>query len=324
MTLQAQPVFLIGAPRSGTTICFDMLTTHSNVAIATNYDDVLSRTPAFGMVSAVCSGRLLRSGLGTHGAERGFERLTRLAPRKTEMFRFWNRAAGEQFLRGYLWNSVPGPDIAQRIQNKVLRLAKLQGTSHFALKLTGPGRIRYLNALFPGAKFIHLTRAPEAQVASLLKTAFWRNGNGMSKIWWHHGIPDDWLAFLQRAEATGSAVALAAAQWTSVVNSIRTEADTVLSSDSYTEIAYEDFVNAPQETVNRLWRFAGLEADDGIGQRIGNFAIRKGNNDKWKTSFAAEEIETLRDWTRPDNPLAPTPRDRTGKANRSPENLLQT
>lgn len=300
MNLQTQPVFLVGAPRSGTTICFDMLTTHSNIAVATNYDDVLSGTPVFGMVSAICSHRLFKSALGKHGAEKGIERFTKLAPRKTEMYRFWNWAAGEQFLRGYLWDTIPDPETARAIRNRILRLPRMQSTSHFALKLTGPGRIGYLNALFPGAKFIHLTRAPEAQVASLLKTNFWRDGKGTSKIWWRHGIPDEWLAFLQRAEATGSAVALAAAQWNSVVNSIRTEADTVLSPDRYYEIDYENFVMAPQDTVKRLWEFAGLETDDEVGRRIAGFAIRKDNNDKWKKSFAAQEIELLREWGRAD------------------------
>ncbi|OCC22906.1 hypothetical protein MB02_14145 [Croceicoccus estronivorus] len=304
MNGNVQPIFLIGAPRSGTTVCFDMFSTHPQAAIATNHDDLLSATPLFGLIAAAFTRPENRFSLGKHGPETGPGRFTNLAPRKTELFRFWNRTAGERFVRGYLWDTVPEEAEATRIRGRLLRIASLQRRSHLVLKLTGPGRIRYLKALFPDARFIHLTRTAEAQVASLLKTSFWNTGKGRERLWWHRDIPAQWAGFLADAEATGSPPALAAAQWSAVVNSIRTEAEAILTPETYIEIGYSDFVNAPVPTVQRLWKFAGLDAGQDATARLKDFTIRKDNDEKWKSAFTPGDLAQLQDWIRIERPVA--------------------
>ena len=299
MARKITTVILIGAPRSGTSFSFDLFATHPQVAMPTNHDDLFARTPLFGLFGATYEGPLGRFKFAEHRWETGLARLAHLAPRTTEMFRFWNWAAGARFLRGYLWDVEAAPDEARRIRTKLLRLAKLQNRSHLVIKLTGPGRIRYLKSIFPGAFFIHITRRPEAQVASLLKAAFWTEGGGRERIWWRHDIPPEWQDFLARAEKTGSPVALAAAQWASVVGSIQTEAAEVLAPERYIKVGYPELVGDPVGTMAGLWHAVGLDAGSDITARLADFDVRQDNHEKWKTAFSDDELHRLRDWSKP-------------------------
>lgn len=307
MTSDKTTVILIGAPRSGTSFSFDMFATHPEVAIATNHDDLVARTPLFGLFGATYAGPFGRFKFAAHRWETGLARLTHLAPRTTEMFRFWNWAAGERFLYGYLWDVEAAPGEARRVRTKLLRLARLQRRSHLVIKLTGPGRIRYLKSIFADAFFIHITRRPEAQVASLLKAAFWKDGGGPERIWWRKDIPSEWQDFLARAEKTGSPVAIAAAQWASVVRSIQTEAAAVLAPERYIEVGYPELVGDPAGTMARLWQAVGLHAGPDITARLSEFDVRQDNDEKWKTSFSDDELTLLRDWSNPALDALPNP-----------------
>jgi len=205
------PVFVIGAGRSGTTVFFDLLTSHSDFCFFTNYDDILSATPFIGLARRVFDNRFWQN-LGRRRDYSGVSDFSSLRPRKTEAYRFWRRYAGQDFVRSYLWSQRPSPSTIWKVRRKVDQLCGWQRRRCFAAKFTGPGRIGYLREIFPNARFIHIVRDCHSQVHSTLNVGFWKAGGGLERLWWNRDLPAPFAAHLNAAERTGDPVALAAAQ----------------------------------------------------------------------------------------------------------------
>jgi|GEM_PF-2455497 len=309
-----QPVFVIGAPRSGTTVFFDLFTSPSDFGFLTNYDDILAGTPFMGFVP-----RLLESvsagGLGVRRDYSGRYDFSSLRPRKTEAYRFWSRYAGAGFQRSYLWKQRPSLSTACRIRNSVARCCKVQSRDMFSAKLTGPGRIGYLLDIFPNAKFVHVVRDCRPQVSSILDVGFWRIGGGLDRLWWDNDLPGFISDHLAAAEMTGDPIALAAAQWRAVVNSIRKEAHCMLGDKQYREVSYEDFVTSPARTIRPLWDWVGVAADTDAINRVRLYPVRPNANGKWRQRLSAQEENTIIRWAK--GPLVDGPMSYTENA--SPE-----
>lgn len=292
---QKAPVFIVGAGRSGTTVFFDLFTSHSDFGLFTNYDDLLSSTPFVGLIRRLFDDK----GGQCLGQRRDYSCVTdfsSLRPRKTEAYRFWRRYAGPEFVRSYLWSRRPSVTTVARVQGKIDRLCRWQGRERFAAKLTGPGRIGYLREIFPDARFIHIVRDCHSQVHSTLNVGFWKAGGGLERLWWNQDLPGFLEGHLHAAEASGDPVALAAAQWRSVVDSIREESRLVLKPTEYREIAYESFVEEPARCVLELWDWLGLEEDQRAIARLRGFPVRKDANEKWRQAFTDEQKDTLSRW----------------------------
>ena len=290
------PIFvIIGAGRSGTTYFFDLLSKHPDFGFFTNFDDILCHTPLFGMTRRFFETNYWQK-LGRRKNWASLNDYSTLWPRKTEAYRFWRRYAGEHFTRGYLWHERPDQKTVATIRRKVAKLTQRQRRSLFTAKLTGPGRIGYLRAIFPGARFIHLVRDARAQVYSTLNVGFWNAGGGNSKLWWSHDLPDTYAEYLREAEASGEPLALAAAQWRSVVNSIRDEATRLLAPDAYRELCYEELVQNPVSTIIGLWSWLGLELIPGAMSELDSLKVRSDANKQWETGLSPEQQTILSNW----------------------------
>lgn len=295
------PVFVIGAGRSGTTVFFDLLSNHPDLGFFTNYDDILCDTPLFGMARPLVDNKWWKK-IGRRKSWKTVNDYSSLWPRKTEAYRFWRRYAGEEFTRGYLWRARPNEKMAAVIRAKVLRLMRLQRRRVFAAKLTGPGRIGYLRSIFPDARFIHLVRDARAQVHSTLNVGFWKAGGGDLKLWWSSDLPEAYENYLHKAEASGDPLVLAAAQWRSVVGSIRDEARRTLADDEIKEVTYEDFVSDPIATIASVWQWLELQPTSEGLEAIRSYDVRRDANEKWRTEFGSDQQAVLAHWL--EGPLA--------------------
>lgn len=294
-TKESEKIFVIGAGRSGTTFFYDLLTMHPDFSFFTNYDDILAGTPFFGFTRRLFENSTWNK-LGRRCNWKKINDFGSLWPRKTEAYRFWRRYAGHDFTHGYLWHKRPNDQVAIKIRNKVEMLRRLQRRPGFSAKLTGPGRIEYLQAIFPNAKFIHVVRDARAQVCSVLNVGFWQAGGGGTKLWWTKDLPDSMASYLREAEASGDSLALAAAQWRSVVISIRDEAARLLTADDYREVSYEDFVLNPVATIIELWRWLGLQPATGTLAKLGSIKARTDLNNRWKSEFSLQQQAILAHW----------------------------
>lgn len=83
------PIFFIGAPRSGTTISFELFSTHPDLAWLTNYAAVFPRLPAVNLLRSVLDNRWihLRAFKNQWGEA---SRLNSFLPWAAEVYPFWN------------------------------------------------------------------------------------------------------------------------------------------------------------------------------------------------------------------------------------------
>ncbi|MBA3688134.1 MAG: sulfotransferase [Chloroflexi bacterium] len=248
-----RPLFLIGMPRSGTTLIFEIFAAHHELAWLSQYMDLLPRLPALAVVSRLADvdARLRRS---VNRSDRDRSLLQRLLPGPSEAYRVWERCCGEKFRYEYLLGTTPTPEEAACMRRLVASVVRFQAKRRFAAKLTGPGRIQYLSSIFPEARFAHVVRDGRAVVRSLLAVPFWQSRERMSRPAWSGGLSE---RDMQDVGRYGSPKALAAVQWRRVVESTRAEGAHV--GDRYAEFKYERFTAAPLQTLHALFEFAQLE-----------------------------------------------------------------
>jgi hypothetical protein len=146
-------------------------------------------------------------------------------------------------------------------------------------------RIRYLNAIFPDAIFIHVTRDPLPVVYSNMvkeKAERFRRlipfGNFPK--------PRNWLELGHEAPESRFAN-----QWLQVTSEIRRAAQEVLNPLRYIEIDYRSFCADPMAELVRLDGFCGLKP-----------AVRRGHDipkrlevddSKWRSGLSEAQIKTI-------------------------------
>ncbi|MBG0794477.1 sulfotransferase [Methylocystis sp. H62] len=229
-----RPVFIIAAPRSGSTLLFDLL------------------AQAPGLWTQGSEGQGAVEGIvGLHPAERGFtsDRLTDedAGGDVAEILR-----AGLMFdLRdrsGQQLDALPaGTGPAQ------LRI--LDKTTENAL------RVSFLAQAFPDSFFILLHRDARQSVSSLMEA--WRHG-GFDRFLELPDWPDGKWCFLLPPEwrrlAGRSLQDVVTAQWASAYRHALDDLDG-LDRNRWAHVDYNELIAAPKRTALRLCRFLGLETD---------------------------------------------------------------
>jgi len=168
-----RPVFVIGCPRSGTTLLTLMLSSHSRLAIPPETRFLL---PVF-------------------RRRRSFGDLT-VKPNRRRLARAVVRRNGTKF--GHL-----GLD-AERVKKEVIRGAPTMGSAlaaPYRLYAADRGKPRWgdkrpgyfrnvgvIRELFPDAQVVHLVRDPRDCVASLKRMSWWRHGTVGAVATWVHAV----------------------------------------------------------------------------------------------------------------------------------------
>lgn len=221
-----RPVFIVAAPRSGSTLLFE----------------TLARAP-----------NLYTLGGEGHGL---VEDLPQLRPGAVGVET--NRITGEQvdeavrahvvgMLRGNLRDRDGKP-----LPPGVARF--LEKTPKNAL------RIPFFNALFPDARFIFLWRDPRENISSIMEA--WRSG-GWRTYLRLPGWDGPWSMLLPPGyrELRGKPLEeIAAYQWARTNHTVLEDLSR-LPAERWTSLSYAEFMSDPAATTRRLCAFAGLEFD---------------------------------------------------------------
>ena len=318
--MNEQPLFIIGVPRSGTTIVFDAVSSHPRLGWLSNYSALYPAQPWLNGLRRLLDNRWinLRGRKKQYGSVRPGNRYY---PQPDEAYEFWDRYTETDFSRDYLLGCTAPSTTAQRVRAAVQAVIKWQGRPEFSTKLTGPGRIHYLTSIFPGARYVSVIRDARAVVSSLMRMDFWERNGGLLRPYWNNGLDSQAIAEWQ---AHGSdPVILAAMQWKCIIETTRKEAG-VLPEGHYMEVRYEDFVTAPTGVTGQIFDFAGLPDDAGMPVSAGDagklpdmsVVRHKGltDEDVRKVEFVAGEIhDRLRpDALQDDLHLAPRPSHTSG------------
>ena len=154
-----RPVFIIGCPRSGTTISLELLSIHESFAWVSN---ILNQTPTklvFTQFNRIYDDPAIGKNLLIKRQH------VNTIPHPVEPWRFWNT-----YLSNFQWKSggLAPPrrhdknDIAaheiETIRNVTRDICRHQNKKRFLSKYTDFPRIKYLIQAFPDAIFLHIVR----------------------------------------------------------------------------------------------------------------------------------------------------------------------
>lgn len=254
----AAPIFVIGAPRSGTTVFFEAFSRHPDLAWPSNYTGKFPTVPLFNYLRCLFDNRFYRVfGMKQQYDVRWFKKYLFFPG---EAYSFWNHytGLGDRFAKTYLKGVRARPEVALTLRNATELIRRKQFRKRFSCKLTGPTRLEYLHSAFPDAYFIHVIRDGRAVAESLLRVPFWKQGGGFDQPFWDEGLSPEaeglWL------EGGKQPIELAGLQWKEIVDIAKYEAGEYIPKDQYIEIRYEDFVTNPEEILSNVYEACGLNA----------------------------------------------------------------
>lgn len=258
------PVFFIGAPRSGTTIISEFILQHPDLAWPSNYQE---RFPTW--VSVNLARRLFDNSswrcIGKKRQINGASLLNRFLFTPGECYSMWSYLAGPatNFRHDFLLKDRATTERAQFMRTYFHRMTGYQKRKRFACKLTGPGRLGYLSDAFPGAIFVNIRRRLIPTVKSLLKVRFWGE-DGARKLWWSGAYSQ---SELQWANAHARNAALVTAFQLKKIEQVLAY-ETRFAQPRILHVDYEDFVQSPESVVARILTFCELEPNAVIASYI--------------------------------------------------------
>jgi hypothetical protein len=174
-------------------------------------------------------------------------------------------------------------EVAERLQAVVSGHCRAMGRPRFISKSTeNTMRIPYLLAAFPDARFIHVLRNGYAVCSSLMRVNWWPD----LQLWWLGRTPSDW-------EADGNdPYHLAGLHWSRQV-SAALQARDQLDASNYLEVRYEDLLDKPRESVQRMLDFAGVSWTSGFERHFGAIRVDSRNSNAWRSKLDRAQIDAV-------------------------------
>jgi hypothetical protein len=273
-----QPVFIVGAGRSGSTVVQTLMSRHPHLAWLTLAGKRFPGKPEWHrrMLNAVDSA-VIGSSVARHAAP-------------SEIFDYWDHYA--KGFRRSCRNLLP-QDVTVQTKKKIrAALAELltERRQRLVLKATGWSRMGYIKEIFPDAKFIHVLRDGRAVANSFMSVDWWLGWQGPQN--WRYGeLSAEHAAEWERHDR--SFVALAAIQWKIIIRSVEEGRQHVDDSNFY-ELRYERLCEDPIGTMKEVTRFADLSWTPEFERSVGAERLRS-MNDRWRTELTSDQQRILQD-----------------------------
>ena len=273
----ADVIFIIGSGRSGTTLLYNLLATHPEVA----WFSVLSnRSPDSHW--RIRAHRLLDAPLVGERLKRAIVHPTRWGP-----FLGLVPSEGQDIYEGLCGLRQDGrsteedwePEVEERLKGVMDLHLRLTGRDRFLSKRTSnTQRLRLVARMFPDASYIHIIRDGRAVALSYRRVEWWPR----THLWWAGTTPEG-------LEAEGQdPLEVAALHWSHNVEEVLGNARVLAN---YQEVRYEDLVADPVDTVMGLLGFCRLREDDAFMARLPR--SMPDMNRKWRTAMDARERKVV-------------------------------
>jgi hypothetical protein len=259
-----RPVFIVSAPRSGSTLLFETL---------------------------ACTPQLWTVGGEAHWLVEGFDHLGPGAPgiddNRIDARHATPEVAAE--LKQRLVERLRGPS-GEPVPSHAAALRILEKTPKNAL------RIPFFAKIFPDAHFVFLWRDPRENLSSIMEA--WRSGGWVT----YSDVPDwdgDWSLLLPpgwRALRGRSLAEIASFQW-ECTNRIALDDLSLLPKSQWTVVNYEAFLSDTLGSVRRLCEFSGIEFDEALRKRVSmplpssRHTLTKPDPHKWRKNKESIDIE---------------------------------
>ncbi len=254
-----RPIFIVGSGRGGTSMLFQLLSAHRQCGWFSTWS-----IHAPGCTPLALAGRLAD-----------------LFPVRLRKWRGWPKPhveANEIYrycgIHDLLWQhrrpleAEDVPAAATRcFKELVARHLAWQGRPRWIHKnVNNSMRIKYLNAIFPDARFIHIVRDGRAVAQSLSQVWFWPN----LRLWWCNRTVAELLAEGEEP------LVLCGRHWrhevTAVLNSVNE-----LPPERFMQVHYEDITAAPERWAAKLFAFCELPPDDRWRQWLASTPVSNRN-----------------------------------------------
>lgn len=253
-TAPQPPLFILGAPRSGTSLLYRALALHPEAAWISNYGRRATTLPEINVLNRVAGWlpdrrRQVWFGKDGDNAYRyggGRSLLDRAFPQPVEGESVFER---RQVLQGLDRTACSTRQL--RLRSDLDRLTRAAGGRVLVSKRIGHNRrIGLLGEIFPEARFLVMARDGRAVARSLLGVDWWPD----SYIWWFGGTPRLWVG------CGGDELELAARHWVREIEAIE-EGLALVPEHRVLRVNYEQLVATPYDVLESAARFAGLAPD---------------------------------------------------------------
>lgn len=262
--VQGDTTFLLGAPRSGTSLLYKLLCLHRQVAYVSNWVRRFPTFPQLAVLNRIAklstpSRRLAWFGYDGNAYVYGSRRplFTRFFPMPVE---------GEPvFTRCGIDRQGRNATEEQRncLRHTVRVVTKAAGGSHFISKrIANNRRIGLLHDVFPGARFVWIIRDGRAVADSLSKVDWWNN----EVVWWYGDTPARW-----RQEG-GDPWEMCARHWVEEVRAIESGL-AAIAPVNILRVRYENLVEQPMLELRNVAGFLGLAPDSRWAREVAKIDV---------------------------------------------------
>ena len=251
-----RPIFVVGAPRSGTNLFYRTFAKHPDLAWISN---ITKKVPSSFWLTRIIM--LFRDDHRPTEANNVWQKFT--GSDDESLSRDDVTAAARKYLNSVVQNNL-------RIFNKPRFVNKCPGNSV---------RIEFLKEIFPDAIFIHILRDGRAAAYSIMRSRLGHDG-----AYWSVK-PPGWQGLLKLPLVDASAL-----QWKMTVESILQSA-TLLPPDQYMEVRYEELVDRPVDIFEQVSDNCGLKWQGDFLQAI--TAGMENRNFKWQMEMQDQDKNTL-------------------------------
>ena len=269
-----KPILIIGAPGSGTTLLYQTLCSHRDLAYITP--------------------NMLRAGILRHGRFLGDRRkalfiLQNLIHRDytsnlPQGDALWIKYFGDY---NYMTENDYSEEMAGYFRKKVLQVQNLWGRPRLVDKtLLNCFRVRLLNSIFPDVKFIHIIRDGRAVAFSILnKIEIAGDPNPLFHVGFKDILGDKYQS--QRSELYNYGLV-----WAEFVRKGR-EAS-AFAKGRYYEVCYENLITEPHKELRKIVDFCELNWYSEFEEKI---PPTQNMNEKWKQKASKEQRIDLEEST---------------------------
>lgn len=253
-----KPIIFIGSGRTGTTVIYELICRHPNLAFPSNFQQKYVKYPIVNLARNLFDNKLWR----IFGQKKQLNK-TRLLNKyhfiPGENFGMWNYLTGENidFSRDFLLNTKISPKRVDFIRNYFHKMVKYQNKDRLVMNINGAPRISFLLQLFPDAIIVNLKRQKVPTLSSFLKVDFWKI-RGYDKLWWLGAYNEDELKLAKTYQDDPSLIT--AFQLCKIDEVARFEVNK--HKPVYDEINYEEFVANPLATLNKIVEVCKLDYYD--------------------------------------------------------------
>lgn len=255
--------WMLGTGRCGSTLVHEILARHPGVGFVSNLEDNLSWLGWTGRFNRrafdVVPNRLTEKGRLRYAPSEAYHLLDReVSPVLSTPFRDLTAADATPWLAG-------------RFRNLFEAKAQRAGRPVFLHKFTGWPRAGFVEAAFPGSRYIHVVRDGRAVVNSWLQMDWWLGHRGPWDWPWGPLPP----AYEAEWEAAGRSFAvLAALAWKILLDAFD-DARAAVPAGHWLEVRYEDVLDDPRARFAEMVDFLGLPWDHRFERALARYEFRR-------------------------------------------------